>query len=249
MTSKTNKSVKDNELGNTGYADFGNQGYSQPMYSPATSYSDRIAPISPFSGPWIDADSSTLPLSNDHYPSSSTAPFQCEPIDNFTNHQSQFHVPWQKSSDQCYTRDNSETSYQYGVRHHNQNSYRMPGIMWDNLNDHALTTGHTQTGAYVGFASHYGAGPESIANRSLAVLPGDPSPAPTPMPLLDTKPHACIHACGKAYARKGDMKRHARSHEQPGFWCVVEGCKFQVKGFYRKDKWVTHLKTHGIFID
>lgn len=71
-----------------------------------------------------------------------------------------------------------------------------------------------------------------------------------PVPLLHipaSKPHACPK-CGKAFNRKGDMRRHAQGHESPSFWCVVDTCKFKYKGFCRKDKWVDHLKTHGIVI-
>ena len=58
------------------------------------------------------------------------------------------------------------------------------------------------------------------------------------------KPHVCTYNCGKAFDRKGDMKRHAQSHEPPRFRCVQEDCKYHAKGFTRKDKWTEHLKKH-----
>ena len=71
---------------------------------------------------------------------------------------------------------------------------------------------------------------------------------PSPMSCTPaSKPHACPK-CGKAFSRKGDMRRHAQGHEPPSFWCVVDTCKFKYKGFCRKDKWVDHLKTHGIVV-
>lgn len=57
----------------------------------------------------------------------------------------------------------------------------------------------------------------------------------------NAKPHACAYGCGKSFARKGDMKRHARSHEWSTLRCDVDGCN---RGFYRKDKLKEHQRRH-----
>ena len=75
------------------------------------------------------------------------------------------------------------------------------------------------------------------------------STLPHPEPIYDhtessvagAKPHSCP-SCGKSFARKGDMERHARVHRAPHLRCDVEGCKS--RGFYRTDKYKEHLKKH-----
>ncbi|MCJ1306245.1 hypothetical protein MMC08_009064 [Hypocenomyce scalaris] len=64
----------------------------------------------------------------------------------------------------------------------------------------------------------------------------------------NNKRYPCLHACGKTFARKGDMQRHTKLHGPPTLWCPQEGCKHNnLKGFHRKDTLATHLRTHGIY--
>jgi len=70
--------------------------------------------------------------------------------------------------------------------------------------------------------------PEAISNTA------DPS-------MTNAKPHSCPYGCGKSFARKGDMERHARAHGPSSLWCDVDGCN---KGFYRKDKLKEHQRKH-----
>ena len=52
--------------------------------------------------------------------------------------------------------------------------------------------------------------------------------------------------CTKIYKNKGDMERHLLTHGPPLFWCPVLGCKFNEKGFHRKDHHIKHLRTHPL---
>lgn len=56
--------------------------------------------------------------------------------------------------------------------------------------------------------------------------------------MTNAKPHSCP-VCGNPFARKGDMKRHARKHGPSSLRCDV--CH---SGFYRKDKLKEHRKQH-----
>lgn len=59
--------------------------------------------------------------------------------------------------------------------------------------------------------------------------------------MTNAKPHSCPYGCGKSFARKGDMERHAGAHGPSSLWCDVDGCH---KGFYRKDKLREHQRRH-----
>lgn len=71
--------------------------------------------------------------------------------------------------------------------------------------------------------------PQAISNTA------DPS-------MRNAKPHSCP-SCGKSFARKGDMERHARAHGPSSLWCNANGCN---KGFYRSDKLREHLRRHAM---
>ncbi|MCJ1352295.1 MAG: hypothetical protein MMC33_002279 [Icmadophila ericetorum] len=51
--------------------------------------------------------------------------------------------------------------------------------------------------------------------------------------------------CPKTFKRKSDMERHARVHELPTHFCGIVRCKYNTRGFYRKDKLTDHMKIHG----
>lgn len=61
---------------------------------------------------------------------------------------------------------------------------------------------------------------------------------PSDTSVRNAKPYSCTFACGKSFARKGDMERHARIHLPPGLWCKCG------KGFTRKDKLMEHQRSH-----
>ena len=60
--------------------------------------------------------------------------------------------------------------------------------------------------------------------------------------VTSEKPHVCL-SCGKSFARKGDMERHATTHGPPHLWCNVNGCG---KGFHRLDKLQEHQKRRNL---
>ncbi|MCJ1249261.1 hypothetical protein MMC30_006484 [Trapelia coarctata] len=246
MASNTYRLMKDNEFNDTEYSEPVNFGNSLPMYLPANNDYERLAPVFPFSGSKTDTNTAPISLPIDYYQSYSTTPFHREPIKDFVGNQSQFQDPLQRLSDQQYMNGGSGTSHQHEARYQNQYQYPVPGTAWGTHSNYGLTSSQTQMGTYMGLANHHVAEPRFCSSHPRSALAGDPFLAPRSVPVLNEKPYTCLYNCGKAYARKGDMERHARSHEPPGLWCVVEGCRFQVKGFHRKDKFADHLKTHGI---
>ncbi len=59
-----------------------------------------------------------------------------------------------------------------------------------------------------------------------------------------SKPCECA-VCGLAFERVSDFMRHFKKHDPnaPRFNCRVEGCPYKgQKGFYRKDKLMSHVK-------
>ena len=58
-----------------------------------------------------------------------------------------------------------------------------------------------------------------------------------------SKPYSCF-VCARSFAKKGDMKRHSKGYGPPLFHCPKPACKFQIKGFSRKDKFDSHMKAH-----
>ena len=57
--------------------------------------------------------------------------------------------------------------------------------------------------------------------------------------------HKCpLGLCEETFGRKADAERHMGKHGPPKFLCPVENCPYNVeKGFYRKDKLTSHLKS------
>lgn len=71
-------------------------------------------------------------------------------------------------------------------------------------------------------------------------------------PATDKPRFQCSHpGCSKTFSRSADMARHFKKHDPvaPLFYCKEAGCKFSgEKGFYRRDKLLSHVKTvhaHG----
>ncbi|MCJ1386749.1 hypothetical protein MMC17_009875 [Xylographa soralifera] len=54
----------------------------------------------------------------------------------------------------------------------------------------------------------------------------------------------CSNCCDKSFARKGEAQRHIAKHGVPRFSCPVPGCLYRKKGFYRRDKLISHMKVH-----
>lgn len=56
--------------------------------------------------------------------------------------------------------------------------------------------------------------------------------------------------CSKTFGRSSDLQRHAKKHEVGGrrYECSVEGCVFVgERGFYRRDKLLSHMRNrHGL---
>ncbi|KAF2254767.1 hypothetical protein BU26DRAFT_144876 [Trematosphaeria pertusa] len=65
-------------------------------------------------------------------------------------------------------------------------------------------------------------------------------------PAKDTIDPFCCETCGRSFKYKKDLERHKHSvhNSQASWFCPVEGCRFAVQGFSRKDKAFQHVKTH-----
>jgi len=53
--------------------------------------------------------------------------------------------------------------------------------------------------------------------------------------------------CGKGFVASKDLKRHEKIHkplEAHEFFCSVQGCPYERRGFARKDHLTRHQKTH-----
>ena len=57
--------------------------------------------------------------------------------------------------------------------------------------------------------------------------------------------HKCpLGLCEETFGRKADAERHMGKHEPPKYRCPIENCPYSAeKGFYRKDKLMSHLKS------
>ena len=89
--------------------------------------------------------------------------------------------------------------------------------------------------------------------QSVAAAHNAPGYLPFADPATDNKPRfPCSHpGCSKTFSRSADMARHFKKHDPvaPLFYCTEAGCKFSgEKGFYRRDKLLSHVRTvhaHG----
>lgn len=54
--------------------------------------------------------------------------------------------------------------------------------------------------------------------------------------------------CGRAFVAGKDLRRHEKTHKPPEeayeFFCSVQGCLYERRGFARKDHLARHWKTH-----
>jgi hypothetical protein len=53
--------------------------------------------------------------------------------------------------------------------------------------------------------------------------------------------HICT-ICNTSFARKGDLDRHSKKHEAPAFFCPFFDCRFNTRGFCRRDKLASHMR-------
>lgn len=60
------------------------------------------------------------------------------------------------------------------------------------------------------------------------------------------RPHRCHQpGCGKTFARKADLRRHAKTHNPQSrtLHCPITGCPYaEAKAFYRRDKLLAHKR-------
>lgn len=58
----------------------------------------------------------------------------------------------------------------------------------------------------------------------------------------ESAPHHICTICETSFARKGDLDRHSKKHRAPAFFCPFYDCRFNTRGFCRRDKLASHMR-------
>jgi hypothetical protein len=112
------------------------------------------------------------------------------------------------------------------------------------LQQEDLATSPTTAGTQVNNALFDAKTLVDSANRSVQSLTiTSPLMPTTPSSRNKLDNHHICSTCDKAFGRKGDLDRHARTHTQAArYYCPIYGCRFSARGFHRRDKLLDHMR-------